>query len=94
MPEEQPEVTGKGYGVEVRAKGYRTLDLAWILVGLMVMYFGLEARANHLEMKSLAERQIQSNTLLACIVSRSDSDKSNEFASENSWCNRMSRGMR
>lgn len=52
--------------------------------------YGLEARANHNEMRALAESQVRSNTLIACLISQPQVDRQREFVNENGFCNRIS----
>ncbi len=92
------EASIKGYGIEARAKGYRTADLAALLIMVMVgaciyMVWGheQEAKAARSEIrKSLADIS-QSNMFLACIVASPEQSRMREFAGENSFCSRMAK---
>lgn len=98
MVDDQPSADAEGFGVKIRTKGYRTVDLAWILVGVlcalnawMIWSHEAEAKARGVEIRAGQDRQTQSNYFMACIFSTPEAEKRAEFRNESSWCAKMSK---
>lgn len=98
MADDQPTADAEGFGVKIRTKGYRTVDLAWILVGVlcglngwMIWSHEAEAKMRGIEIRSGQRDVVQSNAFLACIVASPEANRMREFAGENSFCARMAK---